>query len=155
MDWLGLSHVAVAVVALASGGVIAISRKATRQNRRWGWEYATSMLAVNTSALSIYQLTGHFGPFHMAAIFSLLTIIAGVVPVRLRPSGWVGRHAYWMSGSYVGLLAALAAETTTRVDALPFWATAWWTSLAVLAVGATVIARRVPAVVTRFNYNKK
>jgi hypothetical protein len=59
-----------------------------------------------------------------------------------------------MSGSYVGLLAALAAETTTRVEALPFWATAWWTSLAVFIVGATIIARRVPAVVTRFRYKK-
>jgi uncharacterized membrane protein len=154
MDWLGLSHVAVAVVALSSGGVIALSRKGTRQHRRLGWVYATSMVAVNATALSIYQLTGRFGPFHATAIFSLLTIVAGTLPVRLRPGGWVTRHAYWMSGSYVGLLAALAAETTTRVDALPFWATAGWTSLAVFAVGATIIARRVPATVERFRYKK-
>jgi uncharacterized membrane protein len=102
------------------------------------------MLAVNLSALMLYRLTGHFGPFHAAALFSLLTVVAGVLPARGRGRGWLRRHAYWMAGSYVGLWAALAAEITTRVDGLPFWATAAWTSLAVFAAGATLVGRSVP-----------
>jgi hypothetical protein len=92
----------------------------------------------------LYRLTGTFGPFHVAALFSLLTIVAGVAPARQRGRGWLTRHAFWMSGSYVGLWAALAAEVTTRVDALPFWATALWTSLAVFAIGAVIVGRAVP-----------
>lgn len=156
MNWdlLGLFHVASAVAALLSGAWVALNRKGTRTHRRWGWVYAGSMVAVNLSALMIYQLTGRFGPFHVAAIFSLVTVVAAIIPVRLRPVRWVPRHAYWMSGSYIGLLAALAAETTTRVESLPFWATAWWTSVVVCAVGFGVMAARVPKAVGRFNYRK-
>ena len=44
------------------------------------------MVGLNVTALSIYRLTGVFGPFHWAALFSLATIVAGVVPVRRRPN---------------------------------------------------------------------
>lgn len=156
MQWdaLGLFHIASAILALASGGYVALNRKGTRSHRRWGWVYAGAMVAVNVSALSIYQLTGRFGPFHVAAIVSLVGLIAAIIPVRFRPAGWVGRHAYWMSGSYLGLVAALFAEVTTRVESLPFWATAAWTSIAVFVVGFAVIWTRVPPSVARFNYKK-
>jgi uncharacterized membrane protein len=144
MDPLGTFHVASAVLALVAGCVIVLQQKGGGVHRRWGWTYAGAMVALNLSALMLYRLTGTFGPFHVAALFSLLTIVAGLVPARQRGRGWMHRHAYWMAGSYVGLWAALAAELTTRVDGLPFWATAAWTSFAVFAVGAALVGRNVP-----------
>ena len=103
------------------GLFVTVANKGTAVHRRAGWIHAASMLGVNVTALMLYQLTGRFGPFHAAAVFSLLTLVAGVVPARRRNGPqWVGRHAYWMSGSYVGLVAAAAAETLTRIPTTPF-----------------------------------
>jgi len=142
---LGTLHVSLALVALASGLVVCLSRKGTAWHRRWGWTYASAMVAVNLTALSVYSLLGHFGPFHAAALFSLFTIAMGVVPVLRKANRfWLMRHAYWMAGSYIGLWAAAIAETTTRTDLLPFW---WMTaiaSLVVFAIGVAATLRGVP-----------
>ena len=122
MSPLGAAHVVLAVSALVAGAAVALGRKGTSFHRRAGWTYLASMVGVNVTALSIYRLFGSFGPFHWAAAFSLATIAAGLVPVRRRANRyWLWRHAYWMSGSYVGLWAAAVAETLTRSRALPFW----------------------------------
>jgi len=142
---IGTLHLSLALVALASGLVVCLCRKGTTWHKRWGWAYASVMVAVNATALSIYGLLGHFGPFHAAALFSLFTIAMGLVPVLRKANRfWLLRHGYWMSGSYVGLWAAAVAETATRTDLLPFW---WMTaiaSLAVSAIGITATLRGVP-----------
>jgi uncharacterized membrane protein len=142
---LGVLHLGVALLALASGLVVCLSRKGTTWHTRWGWTYVIAMVAVNLTALSIYSLLGRFGPFHAAAIFSLLTIVLGVVPALRRANRfWLLRHAYWMAGSYVGLWAAAVAETTTRTDLLPFWWMTALASLAVFVVGISATLRGVP-----------
>lgn len=145
MHWTGVLHLTSAVSALVTGLVVTLLRKGSRRHRQWGWAYAISMLAVNVSALVIYRLLGVFGPFHAAAIFSLLTLVAGVVPARRRANrGWLVRHAYWMAGSYVGLCAAAVAETATRTPYLPFWWMVVVSTVVVMAAGAALIARGVP-----------
>ncbi|MEZ5319017.1 MAG: DUF2306 domain-containing protein [Vicinamibacterales bacterium] len=152
MTWslLGSLHVSLAIAGLGSGLVVALLRKGTTWHRRAGWVYVASMVGVNVSALLIYRLLGTFGPFHGAALFSLITIAAGMIPVRRRADrGWLFRHAYWMAGSYVGLWAAAVAETTTRARLVPFWWMVVLSTVVVLVIGAAIIARTVPGAIER------
>ena len=53
-----------------------------------GYTYAISMLILNVTALMIYDLFGGFGPFHVFAVISLATLIAGLIPAYLKkPEG--------------------------------------------------------------------
>ena len=144
----GAIHLTFAVLALTFGLGMVLLRKGTRRHRRIGWIYVISMLGLNATALMIYRLFGVFGPFHVAALLSLLTVIFGIIaPLRRRPrSNWVEHHAYWMSWSYVGLLAAAVSEVTTRVPASPFWWLVFGSTLLVIAVGRYLINSRVPEI---------
>ena len=142
---IGWVHFLLAVAAMIAGGVVAMERKGTARHRRLGRTYGFLMLGVNGTAFMLYGLLGHFGPFHVAALFSLVTIVAGWLPARRRSSGWVAAHAYMMSGSYVGLLAAAAAETLGRIPNTPFWGMVIAASLAVSTIGALILRRRLPA----------
>lgn len=146
MDLLGTTHLAAAIVAMIAGAVVLLSRKGTYWHRCCGWLYVGSMGAVIVTALLIYDLFGGFGPFHVAALVALFTVTMGLLPARRRtPKGrWVAIHAYWMSGSYVGLLAAAVSETATRYLELPFGATVITASLIVSGVGIAVMLGRMP-----------
>ena len=90
MTTLALIHVSTGLTALASGVVIFFNIKGTRFHRILGYIYVLSMVALNATALMIYRLFGHFGPFHVLAVFSLLTVAAGFVPAyRKKPQGWM------------------------------------------------------------------
>lgn len=146
MDVLGVGHLAAAIAAMSAGAVVLLSRKGTRWHRRWGWLYVGSMLAINATALMIYDLFGGFGPFHAAALVSLGTVAMGMVPVRQRaPRGrWLPMHAYWMSGSYVGLLAAFVSESATRYFDYDFGNTVIAATVVVSGVGVALMLVRVP-----------
>ena len=74
------------------------------------------MVVLNTTAFGIYRLLGTFGPFHVAAILSLATLMMGFLPALFRTTGnWIGWHVPGMYYSIVGLYAALAAEIVVRV----------------------------------------
>lgn len=151
---LGQLHLATALLALAAGGWVVLRPKGTTAHRRVGWVYAVSMLIMNGTALLIYRLTGRFGPFHVAALASLATLIAGIIPAwRRRPVGnWIEHHYYWMAYSYLGLVAAAVAETATRVPAVQafaggptpaFWLTVVIATVAVFIIGGRLIRRRL------------
>ncbi len=144
MTLLGQTHLVTALLAIAAGAAVLIVRpKGSRWHRRLGWAYAASMLVLNVAALMIYRLFGGFGPFRAAAIVSLVGIVLGVHSARrarrsrtghapLARTMWVTRHYYWMTWSYVGLLAAFASETLTRLPALrPVLGGGWTFGLAV------------------------
>ena len=146
MDILGLTHMGTGFGAILSGAHVALTTKGTRRHRFWGRLYVGLMLGLNTTGLLIYDLTGRFGPFHWAALASLATVIAGLLPAfRKRPQGlWISPHAHLMSWSYLGLLAAGVSEATSRIPTLPFWPAVGASSLAVFLVGAGMIRRHVP-----------
>ncbi|HYR10991.1 MAG TPA: DUF2306 domain-containing protein [Longimicrobium sp.] len=151
MNALGLFHTGCALVALVSGAAVLLRRKGTRSHRRIGWIYVGSMLALNVTALMIYRLFGGFGPFHAAAIASLVTVVGGIVPAyRRKPANWVEHHYAWMTGSYVGLCAAAVAEVATRVPGFGFWWAVMGGTLAVVGIGATMISRNRAAVLAPF-----
>ena len=148
---LGWVHVALALGALAAGAAVAIAEKGTLRHMALGRTYGCLMLGVNGTAFMIFGLFGGFGPFHVAAFFSLLTVGAGWIPARSRSSPrWVERHAYFMSGSYVGLLAAAAAETLSRIPATPFWGMVIFATVAVTVVGVIFMRWSLPAALAPF-----
>jgi uncharacterized membrane protein len=119
MGILGLIHVGFEMLALVFGLVIFCMTKGTQLHRCLGYLYVVSMLGLNVTALLIYRVFGAFGPFHVLALVSLASVVAGLVPACLkRPRGkWLRRHYEAICWSYVGLLAATAAEIAVR---LPF-----------------------------------
>ncbi len=143
MSTLGIVHLVFSLLSLVAGGLVLATAKGTRNHRRLGWLYVYSMLSLNVTALFLYRLNGTFGPFHWAAIVSLLGVGAGVaVAIRRRPAGkWIELHYHWMTWSYVGLSAAAVAEVMTRLIAPGFWWTVAVSSLAVFVVGGGAIRR--------------
>lgn len=123
------------------GTAVVASRKGTALHKRLGYSYVSAMLILNLTALGIYRLTGAFGPFHWAALVSLATILAGLVPAVLRrPAGrWVELHLRFMAWSYIGLLAAAVSEAAVRLPAAPFWPAVVAGSLVVVLVGGFLL----------------
>lgn len=153
MSTLGWIHTIFGLVALVAGTAVILIRKGTRWHRTLGHVYLTNMIALNVTALSLYELYGHFGPFHWMALGSLLTLIAGMIPVfTRRPKGrWLGLHAAFINGSYVGLVAATAAEVTSRIPGTEemFGLVVGGTSALVIGIGALLIQRTLPRTIRR------
>lgn len=153
MSTLGFIHTIFGIVALLAGTAVFLLRKGTRWHRTLGHLYLTNMLALNISALFIYRLFGTFGPFHWLALISLLTLIAGMVPIfTRRPKGrWLELHASFINGSFVGLVAATAAEITSRLPGTEehFGLVVGGTSIVVIFIGGLLIQRFTPTSVRR------
>ncbi len=158
---LGWIHTIAAVGAMVAGLAVLLIRKGTLRHRQLGWVYVVSMLLLNVTALMIYRLFGNFGPFHVGAIFSLVTVVAGTIAAvggrRARERRDIAgraraleRHYQWMTWSYVGLIAAAVSEIATRMPALrpragqgmAFAITVVLATILVLGVGAQLIRRR-------------
>jgi len=129
MSAIGWIHLVASVASVVLGAVV-LRRvpKGGRQHRQLGWAYVVAMVTVNATAFMIYRLFGGFGPFHVAAIISIAGIVAGTLSARrarragqaqqeLQRAHLVEVHYWWMTFSYVGLIAALASEAITRLPA--------------------------------------
>jgi len=159
----GLVHLITSFMAIGAGGWVMVIPKGTRWHRTLGHVYAMSMVGVIASAFAIYDLTGSFGPFHIAAVIGAVTLFFGLFTVLARrpKKEWITAHAIWMSWSYIGLIAALVAETATRF-VMPrlepsfqtntqawtaFWLSVGLASLAVFVAGWWLVKTRLPAAV--------
>lgn len=143
---LGFVHVTLAIACLVLGALALIKRKGGKRHRTLGYLYTAALLLANVSALSVYQESGQIGPFHVLAVISLATLTAGFVPAFLRRPGmaWLNLHAYFMSWSYVGLVAAGVAQLATHYSPLPGALAVALPSTIVVAVGALLIHTKVP-----------
>ena len=112
---LGAVHFTAAIVALVFGAIVIGAPKGTPLHRTIGAGYVAAMVILNASALAIYRLTGQFEPFHALALFSLATIVRGVVPALRRRPGWLMAHYWSMAWSYLALLAAACSEIVVRL----------------------------------------
>jgi uncharacterized membrane protein len=143
------------IVALVAGTAVVLTRKGTRWHRTLGHVYLTTMLGLNVTAFFIYNLYGHFGPFHWSAVSSLVTLIAGMVPVLTRrPRGrWLEWHAIFINMSFIGLVAATAAEMTSRIPGTEdvFGLVVAGTSALIMGVGAILMGRYMPRLFGRIS----
>ncbi|MGK0390129.1 MAG: putative membrane protein [Maribacter sp.] len=112
---IGGIHLFFAILALVLGTMVLFKTKGTATHKKIGYSYVASMLGVNITAFMIYRLFGSFGVFHGMAIFSLLTIMTGMLPMILKkPASYVSLHFNFMYWSVFGLYAAFMAETCVR-----------------------------------------
>lgn len=113
----GLIHLITALTALLIGLVIFIRPKGGSLHKILGYVYSTSMFTMLITALLIYHLTGSFNFLHGFAILSTLQLVRGLYHAILRKpkETWLDFHYLWMSYSYLGLCAALIAESATRI----------------------------------------
>lgn len=159
MATIGTIHFAASLVAIGLGAVVLWQGpKGGRRHRQFGWVYLVAMLTVNVTAFTLNRLFGGFGPFHAAAIASLVGIVGGIVSARGARRARLARqaflrahhielHYWWMTFTYVGLIAALAAEAVTRSPTLRalvggFGAAAGAATALVFAVGSYFIVKR-------------
>ncbi len=140
-DVVAVLHVASAVLALLAGLAVLRNTKGTRRHRRLGHIYVVAMVTVNITALSIFRLSGAFGPFHVAAVVSLTGTLIGIAAARFRwpTDGWLDFHYHFMGWSYVGLVAAAVSELAVRLPAAPFWPAVAVGTFLVFVIGAAII----------------
>jgi uncharacterized membrane protein len=151
LDAFGAVHTMLGLVALICGAVVLLRAKGTGVHRRIGRVYVAAMTCLNVTGLLIYDLYGHFGPFHVAALVSLATVAAGYVAIYLRRprASWIEVHAIFFCWSYVGLWAAFVSEVVVRVPGVSFNSGAIVGSVVAVAVGAILIHTRVPALAAK------
>jgi uncharacterized membrane protein len=141
MDAPGIAHVTFGLASLALGvGVFSLS-KGTDAHRAVGALYVLSMFGLNVTVFLIYRVFGGFGAFHVLSLITLALLLAGFGTVLLqRPhKTWLHYHYYFMSWSYVGLLAATATELTVRVMKWPFAVAVLVPTIAVTVVGGGLV----------------
>ena len=111
---IGAAHVAMGSVALVSGAVVLMLPKGTARHRRVGRIYAAAILAINGTALSMYDLTGRPNVFHVIALVNLATLAMGLLALRrwrrTHEPGDLVTHQRRMAMSYVGVWMAFVTE---------------------------------------------
>jgi len=137
-DSIGLIHLLASILSLIAGTAILLMRKGTQRHRQIGYVYAFGMSIVILTAFMIYRLFGGFGPFHIAAIVSFVTLVLGMLPILYRWNNWQYMHLSFMYWSVMGLYAAFASETLVRLPAAPFWGTVGIATTAIMVIGGIV-----------------
>ncbi len=141
-DTLGLIHFLSAILAMIFGMVVILNKKGTKIHIRVGYSYAIAMLVLNITALLIYKLFGKFGPFHIAAVISLASLLGGLIPAYLKKpeKTWLEFHYEFMNWSVIGLYAAFWSETFTRFFRFSgFWVLVATATAITVAVGAYLL----------------
>ena len=113
MDTLTLFHTGCGMIALVSGAAVVGMRKGTRRHRHVGWIYVAIMTLLCVTSFFIYELFGGFGPFHVAAIISFISVVGGILAPLLRTQigeQWMEAHYRFMLWSYVGLVMATGSH---------------------------------------------
>ena len=153
VDWeqaLATGHVVAASSALVVGAAVLLSPKGTHTHRVIGTVYVLALVLVNVAALSLHR-ESTFGVFHALAVVSLVTVAVGLSPLFLgkRSPLAIATHAYCMTWSYAGLVAAGCGQLAVAVG---HDAGAWVVPVVigtVLSISGVVIFGRVPSILDR------
>jgi uncharacterized membrane protein len=153
VDWeqaVATGHLVAAVSALLVGSVVLLLPKGTSTHRTIASVYVLALVFVDVAALSLHREDA-FGVFHALAVVSLGTIAVGLAPLLLgkRSATAITTHAYCMTWSYAGLVAAGCGQLAVTVapDVRP-----WVVPVvigAVLSISAVAIFGRVPTTLDR------
>lgn len=153
MDWeqaIATGHILAAVSALIAGVAVLLSPKGTHTHRAIGTVYVLTLVLVNVAALSLHR-ESTFGVFHALAVASLATIAVGLSPLLLgkRSPPVLATHAYCMTWSYAGLVAAGCGQLAVAVGQdLAAWVVPVVIGT-VLFISAVIIFGRVPSTLDR------
>ncbi len=136
----GFIHLISSTAALALGTLVLIITKGTRLHKNFGYGYFISMVVLNITAFSIYRLFGRFGAFHIGAIISSATLLAGILPPLFfrHKKSWIIFHFTFMYYSVIGLYAAFVSEIIVRLPGVRFWWSVAGATLIVVAIGVYV-----------------
>ena len=143
------THVLAAFSALGAGAAVLLLPKGTHIHRVIGTVYVLALVVVNVAALSLHR-ESTFGVFHALAVASLVTIAVGLSLLLFgkRSPAVIATHAYCMTWSYAGLVAAGCGQLTVALGQ----GGAWVVSVAiavVLSISGVVIFGRVPSILDR------
>ena len=146
----GLVHFLAAIAALLLGAATLLATKGSHRHVWLGRAYAGAMGVLLVAAFVTYEVDGNFGPFHVMAIFSSLTLVAGLLPYWTghRGSDAIRIHANFMAWSYIGLVAAGASQLVTHTVSGPAWVAVLVTSVLIVAVGVVLVRRWLPGALT-------
>jgi len=142
-------HVVAALSALLAGVAVLILPKGTQTHRAMGTAYVITLVLVNVAALSLHR-ENLFGVFHALAVASLVTLTVGLSPLLMgkRSPRVIATHAFCMTWSYVGLVAAGCGQLAVAVGELAAWVVPVVIG-AVLSIGGVAIFGRVPETLDR------
>jgi uncharacterized membrane protein len=153
MNWeqtFATGHLVAAISALIVGVVVLLSPKGTRTHRKIGTIYVLVLVLANSAALSLHRESS-FGVFHVLAVASLVSMAAGLLPLLLgnRSQAAIANHAYFMTWSYAGLVAAGCGQLSVAVgqDA-PGWVVPLVIAT-VLIISGVIIFGKVPSILDR------
>ncbi len=159
-DRLGRLHLYAASAALVLGPLIFLRAKGDLTHRLGGLGYVFAMFTTNVTALQIYDFTGGPNFFHVAALASLATAIAGLLSIvvygHTKQTRALEAHIDLMSWSYFGLVLAAIAESWTRglgpqLDSLrTFWIAFAISMVVAGGVGAVITAKLTASVKRRW-----
>jgi hypothetical protein len=147
----GTLHTVLALFGIVVGLIQLLRPKRGAGHRARGYAFVYAMLVADGAAMLIFQFTGRLNVLHAGAIVNLVCVVLGVIPVLRspRPANWKNQHYYFISWSYVGLLAAAATEFVVRTVHLATQGQAWTVtavvSIVVTAIGYVLIERYRPA----------
>jgi uncharacterized membrane protein len=153
VDWeqaIATAHILAALSALLAGATVLLLPKGTHNHRVIGTVYVGALVLVNVAALSLHR-ENVFGVFHALAVASLMTIAVGLSPLLVgkRSETVIATHAYCMTWSYAGLVAAGCGQLTV---AMGQGLRAWVVSVVigtVLCISGVLIFGRVPSTLDR------
>jgi len=144
---VGLIHLIFSLLSVLFGTVVILGRKGTKTHKNYGYVYLIAITLTNVTAFMIYRLFGYFGPFHFAALMSLSTTYAGIIPAwRKRPvKAWKYFHFRFMYWSVIGLYMAFVAELLTRIPGTPFFGMVGLASAMVFLAGIYFLKKKEAA----------
>ena len=158
---IGAAHVAMGSVALVSGAFVLTLPKGTARHRHVGRVYAAAILAINGTALSMYDLTGRPNVFHVIALVNLATLAMGLLALRrwrrTREPDDLVTHQRRMAMNYVGLWMAFVTELLVNPmlgisrlgDPRSHWPLMIALNLALFGVGGWLVRTRLIATTLR------
>ena len=139
-------HVLAALSALGAGAAVLLTPKGTHTHRVIGAAYVLALVLVNMAALSLHR-ENTFGVFHALAVASLVTIGVGLSPFLFgkRSPMVIATHAYCMTWSYAGLVAAGCGQLAVAIgQGVGTWVVPV-TIATVLSISGALIFGRVPS----------
>jgi uncharacterized membrane protein len=137
-------HLVSAIFAMIFGTAILLMTKGSKKHKKVGYLYVISMFVMLLTSFFMYSLFGRFSVFHIASIFSSVTLLGGMIPIwRKKPvKNYRSFHFSFMYWSVIGLYAAFFSEVFTRVPSTPFFGMVAIATFATCGIGAIVFKKK-------------